>query len=85
MTADGDKGRVLGFIWAPGPAGSYGPPAGELDEMDAAAHTPTTTQEPPKPVPTWAVLLFEDHVRRHTRPCEFCEHEKWKEAKVRGR
>ncbi len=31
-------------------------------------------------VSSWAVRIFEDHVRRHTRPCAYCEFPRW--AKV---
>ncbi len=32
----------------------------------------------------WAVLVLEDHVRRHTHPCEFCEYSIWKRWKAAG-
>ncbi len=34
--------------------------------------------------PSWAVLVLEDHIRRHSHPCEFCEHRAWKRWKSKG-
>lgn len=37
-------------------------------------------------VPTWAIRIFEDHVRRHRRPCPYCEYPRWTKAqRVAGR
>jgi len=31
-------------------------------------------------VPSWTILVFEDHIRRHSHPCEYCERSEWLRA-----